>query len=502
MTSHPFRPTAASASASKTGQSPTATMSAPADSTASTAHALHSLTGFCDDLKNHLTCTICFRLLYQPYTSSCGHTHCYSCLTSWFTNNDNRTRKPTCPDCRAAITTPPAPAVLVRSLVSSIIQRPELLGEDETLQQHAQMLLDEAKLVEADRPNLFQGCFKHHFRSIPSPLRDAADGVERCPLCHWELEHGECGQCNYPNHEADSDYDSWSDSEQTMHHPMHTGRLRALMGAVDVDDVEDDYISLNGLSDDFEGNSDDMGPPRFQGSQAGDDEADSDDFDSDESDSGSMQDFIEPDQTLASNQYEESHSGDETYEDAEDSVEEETPNVPQFALTYGDSDDESDSHPESEGSGESDASPAPYEDTPPLLARRRRPPPVLIESSDDEADDSTRHSITDGDDTSVAQGDDEANEDASEDSDDEMPVSQASRSAQFCPLSQKADPSLTMSQKTMALTGSSTQLAPTLVSPVADTTLMCLVEGFETAAAMGWGVYLWITVLLLIHTCS
>jgi hypothetical protein len=31
-----------------------------------------------DSLRSHLTCKICDRLLYQPYTISCGHTYCYT----------------------------------------------------------------------------------------------------------------------------------------------------------------------------------------------------------------------------------------------------------------------------------------------------------------------------------------------------------------------------------------------------------------------------------------
>ncbi len=31
-----------------------------------------------DGLRSHLTCKICDRLLYQPYTIACGHTYCYS----------------------------------------------------------------------------------------------------------------------------------------------------------------------------------------------------------------------------------------------------------------------------------------------------------------------------------------------------------------------------------------------------------------------------------------
>ena len=35
-----------------------------------------------DSLRAHLTCKICDRLLYQPYTIACGHTYCYSVSTA------------------------------------------------------------------------------------------------------------------------------------------------------------------------------------------------------------------------------------------------------------------------------------------------------------------------------------------------------------------------------------------------------------------------------------
>jgi len=31
-----------------------------------------------DGLRSHLTCKICDRMLYQPYTIACGHTYCYT----------------------------------------------------------------------------------------------------------------------------------------------------------------------------------------------------------------------------------------------------------------------------------------------------------------------------------------------------------------------------------------------------------------------------------------
>ena len=63
-----------------------------------------------DELRHLVTCQICARPMYEPYTIVCGHTFCYSCLDTWFWNH--KTNK-TCPECRARVGDRPAPAYLV-----------------------------------------------------------------------------------------------------------------------------------------------------------------------------------------------------------------------------------------------------------------------------------------------------------------------------------------------------------------------------------------------------
>ncbi len=74
------------------------------------AGLLQTLETSLDDLRSLITCRICIRPLYEPYTIECGHTFCYSCLRQWF--DRDRTKK-TCPDCRADVIRQPAPAYLV-----------------------------------------------------------------------------------------------------------------------------------------------------------------------------------------------------------------------------------------------------------------------------------------------------------------------------------------------------------------------------------------------------
>jgi hypothetical protein len=45
---------------------------------ANAAQQLKTLKTDFDSLRSHLTCKICDRMLYQPYTIACGHTYCYT----------------------------------------------------------------------------------------------------------------------------------------------------------------------------------------------------------------------------------------------------------------------------------------------------------------------------------------------------------------------------------------------------------------------------------------
>jgi hypothetical protein len=74
------------------------------------ARLLQSIETSLEDLRSLITCRICVRPLYEPYTIECGHTFCYSCLRQWF--DRDRTKK-TCPDCRSDVIRQPAPAYLV-----------------------------------------------------------------------------------------------------------------------------------------------------------------------------------------------------------------------------------------------------------------------------------------------------------------------------------------------------------------------------------------------------
>ena len=86
-------------------------------------------------------------------------------------------------------------------MVEIFTTRAELLSADESLEDHRRWRQEESDYVERDKSNkdrttggLFRGCFvgTRHLRAI----RDGADGVDRCPICSWELDGGHCDGCN------------------------------------------------------------------------------------------------------------------------------------------------------------------------------------------------------------------------------------------------------------------------------------------------------------------
>lgn len=210
-----------------------------------------------DGLRSLATCKICFRMLYEPYTLGCGHTYCYSCLCQWFDNSGKKGRK-TCPDCRTAVTKPPAPAYALREMIRELLRHPELLPDTETVADHKCSEMEEAAAVETDRANkdekrggLFKGVFKSTTRGDMGDmalLMDSEDGVMRCPRCAWEWEDegGVCGRCDYhlyggSDEEEDEDFHDDDDDDSDEE------------DEVDADDLDHPYADHQyGMDDQFE----------------------------------------------------------------------------------------------------------------------------------------------------------------------------------------------------------------------------------------------------------
>lgn len=90
----------------------------------------------------------------------------------------------------------------VREIAQTFINTAALLPPGETTEDHKEIQREEAETVEQDRSNkgrsggLFKGRFQHHFHHL-APIRDGPDGVDRCPMCTWEIEDGMCASCGY-----------------------------------------------------------------------------------------------------------------------------------------------------------------------------------------------------------------------------------------------------------------------------------------------------------------
>ena len=90
-------------------------------------------------------------------------------------------------------------------MTAVFIARVDLLPTGETIEEHKQLLKADTDAVQKDRDNtdsrtggLFKGLFNtpaHPLRPSLHIVRDQEDGVDRCPICTWELEDGGCTQC-------------------------------------------------------------------------------------------------------------------------------------------------------------------------------------------------------------------------------------------------------------------------------------------------------------------
>jgi hypothetical protein len=241
---------------SRTESKPSSSIMASTSASAPLAHgngssctheqSLKALQTDIDAMRQIVTCKICHRLLYEPYSLACGHTYCYSCLSQWLVDG----RKKTCPDCRAVVNQQPTPSYLIRELVLVFVSRNELLPDGETTEEHHGFVKEEADLVAKDKANadprtggLFRGCFKRGYHGYIGPIHDAGDGVDRCPNCNWELEEGFCNTCGEMidphEHLGFSDYDDESeDTEDELDHELDLEDAAAVFGA----DGQDDYL--------------------------------------------------------------------------------------------------------------------------------------------------------------------------------------------------------------------------------------------------------------------
>lgn len=152
-------------------------------------------------------------------------------------------------------------------MTSIFINRAELLPPGETQELHKQWQKEEADLVLQDKSSedlrtggLFKGCFLKRDQGLRA-IRDEEDGVDRCPMCAWELEDGECAQCGLQFDDNgtltwDNSFGGFSDMDETSEHDMSSEDLD---GDLELEDNEAD-IDFDGYGnglDDWQDYDDD-----------------------------------------------------------------------------------------------------------------------------------------------------------------------------------------------------------------------------------------------------
>ncbi|RKF54739.1 RNA polymerase II elongation factor [Golovinomyces cichoracearum] len=194
------------------------------------------------DIRALATCSICDQLLYEPWTIACGHTYCYSCLCSWFSQNK---RKKSCPECRSKVKTMPAPSFLIKQVVELIIKRSELMPADETIEQHQKRKAEEMSLFDCDKTSA-KGIFKGMFSVKQNKLwRDNSDGVLRCSGCGFEHEGGPlCTNCGEQINEEDDDDDEHMEDSRRINMDIDS-----VVFDLDADEEEDEYVEGDGRND-------------------------------------------------------------------------------------------------------------------------------------------------------------------------------------------------------------------------------------------------------------
>jgi hypothetical protein len=200
---------------------------------------LDLLKGEVEGIRNLMTCKICFGLLYEPFTTSCGHTFCYNCFVRTFESHKPKN----CPECRTRVNTAPTPSFLLKEITRRFIKRAELLPEDETVELHSEWLKEHEEIVKKDRDGrhgIFRGLFIKAGR--------------KCPYCVSELDHDICRQCGYSLDDGDDSFpDSYSEqemegfsiSEETDDFDMDDG------DDVFGDEFEDEYDDDMGYGEDY-----------------------------------------------------------------------------------------------------------------------------------------------------------------------------------------------------------------------------------------------------------
>ena len=135
------------------------------------------------------------------------------------------------------------------------VTRGLLMSTEETQEEQAKLRAQESLQLERDKANkheltggIFRGCFRPRFSSSTRIIRDIEDGVDRCPVCSWEVESLVCQRCHLhfdetgrildgPGDDTDDDPDDDALEEDVLHANSSDDELDE---DVDLEDDEDE----------------------------------------------------------------------------------------------------------------------------------------------------------------------------------------------------------------------------------------------------------------------
>ncbi|WVQ86253.1 hypothetical protein IAT38_008421 [Cryptococcus sp. DSM 104549] len=205
------------------------------------------------DLKEALSCGVCFEIYNDPHILSCGHLACRDCLSQWFrtpgayvtepldpitptTDLSHRTK--TCHLCRAVVLRRPARAFFLRHILEPLGLHTS--GGDVSM----------TPSPSKDAPGTASDPWRLLFPVEPSTYKlwDENDAVHRCPTCTEEIEDGRCYHCQYEFSEEENsgDEEGLFDDEGEDESGDEEGSEDAGEGA---GPGQDPYLAQNVLAD-------------------------------------------------------------------------------------------------------------------------------------------------------------------------------------------------------------------------------------------------------------
>ncbi|ODV77043.1 uncharacterized protein CANTADRAFT_23876 [Suhomyces tanzawaensis NRRL Y-17324] len=210
-----------------------------------------------------IECSICSETMHVPFTTECGHSFCYECITSWFLNKLN------CPSCRHEIEHRPVMNIQLKDIAKNITDliietRSDQLERDRIAKHRNECISGYEYDVKHNR------AFGEIFKSALTFV-DTSDGVPRCGNCHWEANGDVCLHCgtrfrvpqedeydsadddDYP-HEFGGDHPRNSEDEYDSADSFVDNRGFAEINRDRARDSDEDILSSDNLSaDDWNG---------------------------------------------------------------------------------------------------------------------------------------------------------------------------------------------------------------------------------------------------------